>query len=213
MDDPILSLDEDHRERWAVSLLRPKLSTMQIILATHQRVFLHHCAHHFTPGRVIELNPRIRHCRISCRPGNRLKRAAQQLNEESDHLSAAVTMRKFREDLFVSLDAYSDPALFDLNELAGAALRYERLPLNHPLAGNAQQKISQRLKRKEVGYVLDPAAHSVTEVDVTRANVKECLAHLLEISIMISKELDRLEFPSPSIASQHSNQRQHDFFR
>ena len=47
MDDPILSLDEEHRERWSVHILRPMLSTLQVLVATHQRQFLRHCAKRF----------------------------------------------------------------------------------------------------------------------------------------------------------------------
>ena len=192
MDDPILSLDGDHRERWAVNLLRPKLTTLQIILATHQRVFLRHCEHDFVPGRVVELNPRTGHRRISCRPGARLQRATQQF-EEGDWLGAAITMRKFREDVLISLDAYCDTVLFDSADLAGSARRYEHLPSNHPLAGEAQQKICDRLKRNDVGYVLDPAAHSMTEADVTRSMVEDCLPRLTELSNTVTKELARLD--------------------
>ncbi len=192
MDDPILSLDEDHRERWAVNLLRPKLDKLQVILATHQRVFLRHCAHDFTPGRIVELNPRTHNRRISCRPGTRLQRAKQQLVEEGDCLGAAVTMRKFREDVLISLDAYSDSPLFDPADLAGSMRRYELLPPNHPLAGDAQRKICERFKRNEVGCVLDPAAHSMSEADVTRPMVEDCLSCLTE-STIVAKELTRLD--------------------
>src|SRR5262249_18622256 len=47
MDDPILSLDDDHRESWSGNILRPKLEALQIILATHQRQFLNNCRYDF----------------------------------------------------------------------------------------------------------------------------------------------------------------------
>jgi hypothetical protein len=193
MDDPILSLDEDHRERWSVNLLRPKLRTLQVILATHQRLFLRHCAHDFTPGRVLELNPRSRNRRISFRPGARLQRAVQQLYDEGDWLAAAITMRKFREDVLLSLDAFCDTVLFEYTDLAGSLRRYQKLPPNHPLAGDAQTKICDRLKLPQVGCVLDPAAHSMTEADVTKSMVEDCLLNLNEVSTTVTKELGRLD--------------------
>lgn len=193
MDDPILSLDEDHRERWSVNLLRPKLGTLQVILATHQRVFLRHCANDFTPGRILELNPRSRNSRISFRPGARLQRAEQQLRDEGDWLGAAVTMRKFREDVLLSLDAFCDTELFVPSDLAGSLRRYQQFSANHPLAGEAQQKVCGRLSLPKVGYVLDPAAHSMTEADVTKAMVEDCLVCLKEIENTVARELDRLD--------------------
>jgi hypothetical protein len=40
MDDPILSLDDDHREAWSANILKPALATTQAVVATHQRQFL-----------------------------------------------------------------------------------------------------------------------------------------------------------------------------
>jgi hypothetical protein len=146
-----------------------------------------------SPGRVVELNPRVRNTRISYRPGARLERASQLFNEEVDHINAAVTMRKFREDVLMSLDAYCDTVLFDPGNLAASLAQYEALPPSHPLAGKAQKKICERLRHADVSRVLDPSAHSLTEVEVTRPNVKTCLGHLKEISAMLPKELDRLD--------------------
>lgn len=193
MDDPILSLDEDHRERWSVNLLRPKLRTLQVILATHQRVFLRHCGNDFTPGRILELNRRSHNSRISFRPGNRLQRAEQQLRDEGDWLGAAVTMRKFREDVLLSLDAFCDTELFVPTDLTGSLRRYQQFPTNHPLSGDAQQKVCDRLALPKVGCVLDPASHSMTEADVTKAMVEDCLACLKEIESTVTRELDRLD--------------------
>jgi SOS-response transcriptional repressor LexA len=192
MDDPILSLDEDHRERWSAHVLRPKLSDLQVILATHQRQFLLNCARDFDADLVAELNPRDRERRISWKPGNRLKRAVQQ-HDQGDYREAATTLRKFTEDVLISLDAYSPDAFFDESNLVESANRYERLPAHHPLAGEPQRKISKRLRCIEVTCVLNPGSHSMTEADVTNAMVTDCLRALQVIDITVANELQRLD--------------------
>lgn len=192
MDDPILSLDEEHRERWSAHILRPMLATLQVLVATHQRQFLRNCSNDFAADRIVDLNPRDRHRRISWKPGDRLRRAAQQL-EQGDHLSAATTMRKFREDLLISLDSYSPTSFFDQNNLAKSATDYEQLPAHNPLAGESQRKISDQLKSQEVRRVLDPGSHSMTEADVTRAMAEDCYKKLELIGRRVVDELARLD--------------------
>ena len=111
MDDPILSLDDDHREAWAANLLHPELKKTQVILATHQRQFLLNCRADFQPGRLIELNPRRRTQQITWRPGDRLERAERL--RESDWTSAPNELRKYREGLLITLDAYSPMPFFN----------------------------------------------------------------------------------------------------
>jgi energy-coupling factor transporter ATP-binding protein EcfA2 len=192
MDDPILSLDEDHRERWCTHILKPTLTALQVILATHQRQFLQRCGYDFDAERIVELNPRDRRRRVSWRPGDRLKHAAHQLGN-GDWLSAGMIMRKFSEDLLISLDAYSPEPFFDQDDLAGSADKYEKFQAPHPLASEAQRKIMKRLRSQEVGRVLNPSAHSMTEADVSRPMVEDCLKSLEEINAKVANEFIRLD--------------------
>ncbi len=191
MDDPILSLDEDHRERWSSDILCPILPSIQVVLATHQADFLKNCRQEFSADRIVHLNPRDRKQRISWQPGDRLRRAQRQLS--TDHLVAAMSLRKFREDLLISLDAYSPVAFFDPHDLKGSLDAYARLASPNPLAGSAQRKIVHALQEQTVARVLDPAVHSLTEAAVTKPMVEDCLRRLLSCEIQISKEFGRLE--------------------
>ncbi len=193
MDDPILSLDEEHRERWSAHILRPMLSALQVLIATHQRQFMRHCTNDFAADRIVDLNPRDRHRRISWKPGDRLRRAEQQLFEQGDHLAAATTMRKFREDVLISMDAYSPTPFFNPSDLATSAASYEQLPVHNPLAGEAQKRISEQLKCSEVRLVLDPGSHSMTEADVTRSMAEDCYKKLDLIGHRVANELHRLD--------------------
>jgi hypothetical protein len=191
MDDPILSLDDDHREAWSANLLRPALATTQVIVATHQRQFLNNCRGDFQPGRLVELNPRTRSRQVTWRPGDRLDRAEQLL--AGAWTSAPNEMRKYREDLLITLDAYSPAAFFNVANLRLSLDGYAGLQPPNPLAGGNQDKITRRLREEKVGRVLDPGSHALTEADVTEPMVAECLQILRELDQTFRNELERLE--------------------
>ena len=190
MDDPILSLDENHREAWASNVLRPCLAATQIILATHQRQFLINCRSDFRPGRIVELNPRTRSRRVTWRPGDRLDNTDRLL--ATDWNNAAIEMRKYREEVLITLDAYSPVQFFTRKNFKDSLNSYAALSPPNPLAG-PNARLAARLRDEKVARVLDPGSHALTEADVTEPMVRACLRELVEFDEMFRKELDRLE--------------------
>lgn len=191
MDDPILSLDEDHRESWSANLLRPALENMQVVLATHQRQYLNHCKYDFRDGCVVELNPRSRSRPMSWRPGFRLDRAGEELERATTN--APNELRKYREELLCTLDAYSPSPFFDLGNLAQSLMDYGSFAAPHPLASRGQAIIVECLNDPEVTTVLDPGSHHQTEADVSAAMSRQCLTKLRACDNRLRTELDRLE--------------------
>lgn len=191
MDDPILSLDDDHRESWSANILRPRVDSVQFVLATHQRQFLNNCRHDFATGRVVELNPRSRAGRITWRPGDRLDRAEEELGRAPTN--APNELRKYREELLLTLDSYSPRPFFDESNLKQSFLDYGQLAPPHPLAGRGQRRIVAMLSDPKVTHVLDPGSHALTEADVTPAMSKTCLSRLRDLNGALNSELERLE--------------------
>ncbi|MEW6250863.1 MAG: AAA family ATPase [Planctomycetota bacterium] len=191
LDDPILSLDEDHRESWSANVLKPWVDDLQVILATHQRQYLNHRRHDFDSGRVVELNPRSRAGRMTWRPGDRLERAAEEL--ERAPTNAPPELRKYREELLITLDAYSPQPFFDPDDLAQSLQRYRQFSSPHPLASSAQRRLAEKLAKPEVTQVLDPGSHAPTEADVTAPVIQQCLDVLRTCDTTFHEELKRLE--------------------
>lgn len=191
LDDPILSLDEDHRESWSANVLKPCVDDLQVILATHQRQFLNHRRHDFDSGKVVELNPRSRAGRMTWRPGDRLERAAEEL--ERAPTNAPTELRKYREELLITLDAYSPLPFFDPDDLAQSLQRYRQFGSPHPLASPAQRRLAEKLAKPEVRQVLDPGSHAPTEADVTAPMIQQCLDVLRTCDTTFREELKRLE--------------------
>jgi len=192
LDDPILSLDDDHRERWSNEVLQDRLDEFQVILATHQRQYLLHCGHHFRRERIHELNPRDRAQRVSIRPGHELDRAKAALS--GDWRTAPALMRQFREKLLLTLDAYSPTPFFDASNLKRSFDEYRVLAKPHPLAGRKQRQICQILSDPKVYQVLDPGSHALTEASLTPEMVKDCLEKLFDCQGKLEGELKRLNY-------------------
>lgn len=190
-DDPILSLDEDHRERWSGRILSRIMETTQVILATHQRQFLTNCKHDFASGKVVELNPRDRKCRISWLPGDSLDQSEELL--EKNWKCVPNVLRQYCEDMLITLQAYSPEDFFNPHNLENSIQRYKNLTQSNPLVGTQQKQISAELTKPEIERVLNPGSHALTQDDITKPMVEDCLRKLRKpISTTFLSELRRL---------------------
>lgn len=190
-DDPILSLDDDHRERWSGRILNPRMETMQVILATHQRQFLTNCKDDFTSGKVVELNPRDRKCRISWLPGDILDQARDLL--DTNWKFVPNILRQYCEQMLITLQAYTQDDFFTRHDLSRSISSYETLPEHNPLVGMRQKQIVAELKKTEIDRVLNPGSHALTQDDITKPMVEDCLRRLRKpINNIFLSELTRL---------------------
>lgn len=190
-DDPILSLDDDHRERWSSRILSPRMETMQVILATHQRQFLTNCKDDFTSGKVVELNPRDRKCRISWLPGDILDQARDLL--DTNWKFVPNILRQYCEQMLITLQAYTQDDFFTRHDLSRSISSYENLPEHNFLVGMRQKQIVAELKKTEIDRVLNPGSHALTQDDITKSMVEDCLCRLRKpINNIFLSELTRL---------------------
>lgn len=121
-DDPILSLDEDHRERWADEMIAPMIENgYQIILATHQHQFKKNCAHDFETGNIIEFNPRDTQRPLSWQLGGALDRVRDALN--SNWRSAPNLLRKYCENMLITFQAYCAKTFYNPYNLSSSIAR------------------------------------------------------------------------------------------
>lgn len=191
-DDPILSLDEDHRERWSDKILSPIMQNTQVILATHQRQFLTNCRHDFTNGKVVELNPRDRKRTISWQPGDILNQAENILKTNWRYVPNV--LRQYCEQMLITLQAYSPNDFFTPHDLKKSMRFYENLPGQNPLVSTQQKQIIAELKKDEITRVLDPGSHALTQQDITKPMVEDCLRKLKKpINTVFISEIARLK--------------------
>lgn len=194
MDDPILSLDDDHRNIWVDEILRPYLCQLQIILATHQGQFKYDCDCHFIQHSVTELNPRDYRRRITWHSGKLLDRAINAFS--NDWRTVPNILRQYVEEYLVTLDAYNpyntiinDPLQMSINS---AITSYSTLQPPNPLAGKAQIAIVGKLTDINVSRVINPGSHYITSAQLTSSVVNECLSRLVKWKGSFNQEIKRL---------------------
>lgn len=189
-DDPILSLDDEHRERWSGEILSPRMQNTQVILATHQMQFLTNCRHDFANGKVVELNPRDRKRRISWQPGDYLDKAENLLNTNWQCVPGI--LYKYCEELLETLDSYSPDAFFVQDNLTKSLNDYEKLTQPNPLAGTRQKQIVAYLRNPEVERV-HAGRHASTQHNVTKPMVEDSLRKIKKIDNYFKSELKHLK--------------------
>jgi len=164
-DDPILSLDEDHRERWVHRIINPIMKYKQVVLATHQELFITNCNQDFVDERIIRLNPRIRKKRVSIEPGYLIEQAEFWLTRKWEY--ANDLLYQYVEYLLETLDSYSPDAFFDKNRLKDSFEAYKKLPQGNPLNGKKKSTIVSGLAECFTKNVFRkrhlPTSHQVTE--------------------------------------------------
>lgn len=190
MDDPILSLDDSHRERWSRKILRPCMPATQFIVATHQEFHFNQCKRDFIDGIILQLNDRSWPRSVSCRPGSRLDRAGARIDE--NHESVPNQMRMYCEELLESLETFANRPFVMRNNLPGSVDAYSALPSTDPLANNKRQQIVDALQDTQVTNVLNAGSHFKTSASVTKQMVQDCHSLLRKVDKLFKQELDRL---------------------
>ena len=193
LDDPILSLDDSHRERWSREILKPCMPRFQFVVATHQKHYLTSCRHDFVDGKVHQLNDRPWPRRISWQPADGLKRAEQEMAVSADNTPNI--MRIHCEDMLSTLETYANSPFVVRTSLRNSVDAYAALPATDPLAAPRGRRdiIVSKLKDNRVQSVLNPGSHHETQADVTISMCQDCLNVLKECDKAFRLELARLE--------------------
>ncbi|MEK0337357.1 MAG: hypothetical protein QQN41_07980, partial [Nitrosopumilus sp.] len=192
-DDPILSLDEDHRENWADEILAPLIeSGVQAILATHQGQFVKNCSHDFKSGNIIEFNPRDWKRPLSWQLGGALNRAKDSL--DSNWKATPNLLRKYCEHILMTFQAYCEDDFYNPQNLSTSIQRYKHLEKPNPLVSPQRDQIVSAFEKQEISRVLDPGSHNLTEDDLTKPMVSKCFDLIKKgIKGNFKSELSRLK--------------------
>jgi len=191
-DDPVLSLDEDHRERWADKILSMLVSKdIQIILATHQEQFKKNCSRDFKDGNIVEFNPRDRLSPLSWRSGDELDKIEKVMG--TDWKAVPNLLRKYCEQMLIAFQAYTEEDFFTPHDLPKSLDRYGSLKLPNPLVSSRRDNIIAILRKNEIDRVLGPGSHALTENDLTKPMVQDCFNLIKKIKGHYDSEIDQLK--------------------
>ena len=190
MDDSIVSLDDDHRERWSAYILKPCMNQFQFIFATHQEVYLKQGGRiDFSDELIVELNARSDVSRISWKPGHRLERAEKDIKTSYDLVPNV--LRKYVEDLLLTFETYCDRPFYDQRKLEKSIKRYGNY--GPPLNSQSQGKIFSILNDPKLLPVLHAGSHGATDHEVTKPVVVDQFNLLRKCEKQVGNELKRLE--------------------
>lgn len=191
MDDPILSLDDEHRERWSDTILERWLERVQVVLATHQGEYVLRCGDTFTGEQRVSLNPRDRPARVTWQPLDCLQRAERL--RETDWQAVPNVLRQHVEEVLWTLEAYSPTPFVDPHSLSQSLKRYRKLKSPNPVAGGQHDRIAEALSSQPVKRVVDEGSHRGGSASLSPALVRDCLNHLKKLEKGLQSEFDRLE--------------------
>ncbi|MCD6298520.1 MAG: hypothetical protein J7M30_15345, partial [Deltaproteobacteria bacterium] len=193
LDDPILSFDDEHRERWTDELLVHEMEKKQIILATHQKGYIDNNSKTITEigeSRYFHMISRGTNKKITIIPGPLLEQAEIKI-KECDSQSGNV-MRKYVEEVMVCLNAYS-PEHFYGSTLRSAIDNYLAFKKPHPLASKNQGIIGNSFLSEKVRRVINPDSHFPTQQNVSDPMRKDCFDELKSCDRNVTEEIKRLE--------------------
>ncbi|WP_207310122.1 AAA family ATPase [Rubinisphaera italica] len=143
MDDPMTSLDDDHREGWSSKILKEKMLKKQYIVSTHQLHYFANCQDDFSGNAVVELNSRPWPRAISFRPGSRIADASNKMLD--DWRVVPNILRKYCEYALHTLETYSNKPFYDHSNLSATIARYKSTGEDNPLYSDLINEMSDIL--------------------------------------------------------------------
>jgi recombinational DNA repair ATPase RecF len=108
LDDPALSLDDQHKARLVRNIISELLKNKQVFLATHYENFYKKAEHVFANYEQLKMPPRRTSCQSVCfEPGDLLQRVEEQLDKQTfSWREAAPNMRMWIERSIKTLSMY-----------------------------------------------------------------------------------------------------------
>ena len=172
MDDPIISLDDEHRDRWSSKILNSYMDRFQFVFATHQKDYLEISGRsEFVDGLVVELNTRLDETRISWKPGHRLEQAEKYI-KTSYHLIPNA-LRQYIEDLLLTFESYCDEPFFNQYKLEKSINKYGGYEA--PLKSQLQGEIFSILSDPRLLPIVHGGSHGPTSHGIKKPMVVDML--------------------------------------
>jgi len=129
LDDPALSMDDQHKARFLTHLLVPRAAEEQVLLATHYENFFNEAKSRLTDVVVKRLTPRRCNCdAVGFEPGKWLDRVEESLKRPSSTwMESAIGCRKWLEETLGTLSAYSPVPFHVYNNIRGTIENYRQI--------------------------------------------------------------------------------------
>ena len=191
LDDPAMSLDDDHMARFVNRLVRPCLAEKQVILATHYREFYKRAEGVFSRPERLQLVPRrTAGDEVSFEPMDLLQRVEMALTDGTcAWLEMGINLRKWAERTLRAISVYCPERFVRYNDIPGSTDAYARI-CDDRIASPERDLIVKALRSNEFKCVMHRLAH---DEDPHRTEVEDALAVLKTCRKEVDREIEKFK--------------------
>lgn len=189
LDDPAMSLDDEHKTRFVDDMVGPRVAAGQVLLATHYERFYKDAEPVFNDGECLVMPYRRRvGDGVSFEPGNLLERVERSLEETGGSWrEAAGNLRIWAERVLSTLSSYCPEPFAVFNNVPQSIANYANIT-DRNVATPERDQIVAALNNPRFQRVLHTPAHDESLNDV---NVRDALRALEPCRRAVKKEISR----------------------
>jgi len=173
LDDPALSLDDEHKVRFVDNFVEPAVNNKQVILGTHYETFFDDCIPVFQDGIQLKMLPRRRACdQVEFEASNLLARVQEALDENSGNWrGVGGNLRIWIEKILATMSGYCPAPFIVFNNLTQSIDNYVGIT-DADIATPERDTIVQAFRCRHVQRVIDKLHHNET---VNKPDVEDAL--------------------------------------
>lgn len=188
LDDPALSLDDDHMARLVDYLIAPRLEKDQVLLATHYETFYKAAEPALPTAQHLQLHPRPRAAdAVGFEPGDLLQRVKESLAEaKASWRETGIDLRRWAERTLRTLSGFCPKPFFVFNNMPDTIASYEQIT-DPRVATTWRKEILAGLKSPQFERVINRIAH---DEDPKKAEVFDAHACLVKCQKAVRHEID-----------------------
>lgn len=191
LDDPVLSLDDEHKARFVDNLVKPIIQREQVILGTHYERFFQDSEPIFLDEVKLRMIPRQRAADFAgFEPGDLLERVRVALQNNSGRWrEVAGNIRFWVERTLSTLSGYCPQPFIVFNDIPQSLDRYSSI--TDPVIATAERDTIIRIFRGEkVNRILHPTHHNEP---IQKPEVVDAMHALEECTKGVRNEIKRFK--------------------
>ena len=191
LDDPVLSLDHEHKARFVDCMVEPLLAEMQVLMATHYKDFYRVAESVFCDSERLEMPPRRSETDgVSFEPGDLLKRVEKTLEEPTcSWHEVGNNLRLWSERTLATLSGYCPSPFAMFNNIPDTVRAYRRIA-DPTVATPERDRIVNALESPQFQRVMHKLAH---DEDPAESEVRDGLKVLKECEKTVRAEIERFK--------------------
>jgi recombinational DNA repair ATPase RecF len=191
LDDPALSLDDEHKVRFVDNLVESAVNNKQVILGTHYETFFDDCTPVFQDGIQLKMLPRRRACdQVEFEASNLLARVQEALDNNSGNWrEVGGNLRIWIEKILATMSGYCPAPFIVFNNLPQSIDNYAGIT-DADIATPERDTIIQALRCRHVNRIRHKLHHNEP---VNRPDVEDALRMLQQCRKSVEKEIRRFK--------------------